>query len=194
MVAIVGIASTYGGIIWYWQRHFEITPISVSEENHAKAAQIKHDLDETLAGMKAGEIPWRKIDYSSVGFPGKEAELLELRREVDGFNLKFGRLPISPSELLELLKAVPSARRYREKDFRRFARDCQMVLLGADSYILNCDGWQPGDRTDLERLVATFQPHTERFYLVGKNLVLFVPPFVKGRPLVVPEVPPSKKK
>lgn len=60
------------------------------------------------------------------------------------------------------------------------------MLLGTDSYILNCDGWQTPERTDLERLVVTFRPDIEKFYLVEENLVLFVPSFVKGRPLPLP--------
>ena len=183
-IALAVVAVAYGSLVLYWQFHFKISPISLSDQEYARVARIGQEVEEVGKGMKAGQVPWRKIDYASVGLPDKEAKLLRLREAVNAFQLKFNRLPDSPSELWELSRAVPGAE-YRQKELRRLGRDCGLVSVTADSYILNCDQWSPPDRVALDRLVGTFQSDTERFYLVESHLILFVPSFVHERPLVV---------
>src|SRR5713101_3863707 len=72
LILILTVIAIYASIALYWQRHLDIKLGPRTERHQAQLAQIDDNLERTVNGMKKGEIPWRKADYKSIGFPEKE--------------------------------------------------------------------------------------------------------------------------
>ncbi len=186
-VSILAVGTAYAALVVYVQMHLSLGPSNYGPEERAKLAEDIHQIEAVASGVKAGKIPWRTVDYRSIGFPEQEAKLLQLRRWVDAFEVKFHRLPASVGDFSQLAASGDQRRR-----FRRFASQCQIVALESESYILNCSEWKFESRADLDHLVGSFPPATEKFYLVWNHVILYVPPFVSNRPLRVTE--PDREK
>jgi len=125
-----------------------------------------------LAGK--GAFPSRNVNHSSVGSPLIESRLIELRRDMGIYESRHQRLPVDFPELLSL-GFPPNWKDHLEK----FEKECEIVSLTPDSCILNCDGWALPS-ANVQALVHTFDPQTERFYKVENHILLYVPPLTKG--------------
>src|SRR5215470_16664697 len=67
----------------YAMRTFRLDfPISTAEER-SRSAEIVKSIDAMKQGLEKGTMPWRRVDTSSIGFPEKEATLLNLQSEID---------------------------------------------------------------------------------------------------------------
>ncbi len=184
-LAVVAGASLYA--LW----RFQHTPLrAFNEEDLRWFEGLIMGAEEFHKEMSAGKMPWRKADYSSVGFPEKEAKLRELRTAIELSQIRFGRLPNNPAELLDMIK-VSEIRSDEKREYAELARECQIVVLAPDSYILNCNGWKLPNKAELSRLVESFDPDTEKFYLVQRHVILYAPSFVHGQPL--PGQPEAKE-
>ena len=125
---------------------------------------------------RAGKLPSRRIDYASIGSPENEKRLLELRKAIDLYEFRYGRLPKTTEELAQI-RGVPPETAHA---YSRLAGTCQILYLGPVSYLLNCDGWTAPATPELGALVKTFDPYSERFYRVDSHVLMFVPPHSIG--------------
>lgn len=143
------------------------------------AADVMRAIVAVASGVKEGRIAWRKADYSSVGFPQKERELLDLRRALDLFEIAYGHLPAKSGDLMSLANPQQDTNATERRTCARLATECQLVPLGKDSFLLNCDGWPLPNEAAVHSLVGTFDQQTEKFYLVQGHVLLYLPPFEK---------------
>jgi hypothetical protein len=157
--------------------HFEI-PIHFSKDSFAGLAS---EIKPIETGLRGGSIPWRISDYSSVGFPKQEAQLIEMRRAVDFFHVKYGRLPEIPDDFLRLT-TIPGIPSTNKNAFKEIANDCSILVLGEDSYILNCDGWKPWAPGEARKHAQNYDNRTEKFYTADNHVILFVPASITGTP------------
>jgi hypothetical protein len=180
----VTLGVLFAAATWYAHRRLTIGPMAMTDEDRAKFVAAQRILEQTVAGMKSGQVPWKQLDYSSVGSPKEEGVLLQLRRDLGAFEIMFGRWPTGIRELRRLNSAFEATLTQR---FHREAiiRACRIVSVRSESYILNCDGWDPPEDHELQLLVGRFDPETEKFYAIQGHVILFVPPFVKNKPLAV---------
>ena len=149
------------------------------------AEAITENLKEATKQVPPGSAPWRKVDHNSIGFPSSEAELLELEGFVGVFEVSQRSLPAHSADLLALERVAPRPPRVQAR-LNKLVKDCQLISLAEDSYILNCDGWTPPSGEALKPLVNAFDSETERFYNLQGHVILYVPPFVKARPFSEP--------
>ena len=165
----------------YSLRTFKLkfSPATASEQ--APIGQISRNLDELNKGIANGTVPWRKIDRSSVGFPEKEARLLILRSDVDFFSVKFGHHPFHIGELTQLTE-LPDFSADQGKAIQNLRKDCEIVNLETDSYILSCDAFSSLPLTEKNDLLKSFDRETEKFYNAGGRVILYVPPPISGKP------------
>jgi hypothetical protein len=140
-------------------------------------------IDEVVREAKNGTIHWRKMDRTSVGSPRTEARLLQLHDSIYYFALTFGQPPANIGEMSRLL-TNPQMSPNEKALYQGFIRDCQIVNLATDSYILNCDGWVSPLPSELQQLVNAFDSDSVKFYSVQDHVILFVPRSVSGKPLV----------
>ena len=144
-------------------------------------APLVNEIKLIDTGLRTGLIPWRISNYSTIGFPKQEAQLIEMRRAVDFFQVKYRRLPEIPDDFLRLT-TIPGIPSTNKNEFKKIANDCSILVLGEDSYILNCDGWKPWDPDEARNHVQNYDNRTEKFYTVDKHLILFVPVRITGTP------------
>ena len=144
---------------------------------------IKEQVEAMRRLGSSGAFPVRKFDNSSVGSVAVEAELVDLRRDIEVFESMHGRLPLDFAELTSV-KFTPDWNRR----LTRYANECRIVMLGVDSCILNCDSWTPPNSGDLSSLVNSFDPRTGRFYKVQDHVLLYVPP-----PMMLAASPANQK-
>jgi hypothetical protein len=138
---------------------------------------LKKQLQWAVEEARKGSFPSRRVDHTSVGSALTEAKLLEIRRDTRAYESMLQRLPIDFSEL-ESVGLPPNWKENLEK----LRKDCRIVVLTSDSEILNCDGWTRPSASDLDALLRSFDPRTERFYKVESHVLLYVPPLTKGIP------------
>lgn len=141
----------------------------------AKVKAMDDQLPRVLEQARKGSFPSRRFDHSSVGSAPTEAKLLEIRRDIGQYESIHHRFPVDFPELLSL--GFPPNWKH---DLEKFKNECQIVVLSEDSDILNCDDWTRPSASDLEALVHSFDPHTERFYKIPGHVLLCVPPLTKG--------------
>jgi hypothetical protein len=156
----------------YGLGHFRIKFPPLMSEN-SPAHEIAKSVGATSQGVMKGTVPWRKVDTSSIGFPEKEARLLTLKSDVDVFILTFGHRPSHIGEISHLSETPHSDKRLR--------KECEIVNLEADSYILDCDSFSSISETEMMGLLKSFDKETERFYEVRGHIVLYAPPFTLGK-------------
>ncbi len=165
----------------YTVRTFKLkfSPSTASEKS--RMAKIVKNIDELSQGVSKGTVSWRKIDRSSIGFPETEARLLMLRSEVDFFIATFGH---QPSDIAELgrLSELPDYRSERGRSLQNLRRDCEIVNLEPDSYILSCDTFSSLSAAEKKELLKSFDRETERFYQARSHIILYVPPPKLGKP------------
>lgn len=175
---VLGAASLVG-LTFYARWKLEI-PISITQEDRARASDLKDRLEHFQAGVKTGEVSWRRVDFTSVGFPEKEAVLRQLWDGITVFQLRFRRLPKTTRELAQLSTAPSAPRSGVRVDYKKLASECSMVSIAEDSFILNCDDWQPPPTLEkLGSLTKGFDRNTARFYVAGDHVVLFAPPVAR---------------
>ena len=143
--------------------------------------EISKDLDKLSQGIRNGSIPWRKIDRSSVGFPEKEARLLMLRSEVDFFTVKFGHQPSQIGDLTKLAD-LPDFPADQAKAIKSLRKNCEIVSMEPDSYILSCDGFSSLSPTVRDELLKSFDRENEKFYDAQGLVILYGPPPITGKP------------
>jgi hypothetical protein len=152
-------------------------------------AQLLNDIDRWVPTSRIdglvreaqdGTIHWRKMDRTSVGSPKTEARLLQLHDSIYYFSLTFRQPPADIGEMSRLL-TIPQMSPNEKALYQGFIRDCQIVNLRTDSYILNCDGWVPPP-SEIQQLVKAFDSETEKFYSIQDHVIFFVPPPVSGKP------------
>src|SRR5260370_6208661 len=126
------LVCVYLGVSWYVRKTFtlQISVPAIAEQ----ARPIGGEVDKLDKRAREGTIPWRAVDHSSVGYPQQEAKLLQLRSGIDFFSGAFGHLPTDIKEMSRL-PAQPA------NNYESLIGDCQILTIGSDSYILNCDGW-----------------------------------------------------
>src|ERR1700738_1105377 len=171
IVAPLTLLFAYLGTSLYIQKTFRLRiSIPVITE---KASPIASEINKLAKGARDGAVPWRAVDHSSVGHPQQEAKLLELRSGIDFFSGTFGRLPTDINEMSRL--PVRPANKYED-----LIKDCQILTLGPESYIVNCDRWSSPPPSQMGALVRTFGAETERFYVRQDHVILYVPHPVSG--------------
>src|SRR4029077_20211529 len=159
--------------------NLRLPPLSAAEKT------IADEVGTLDQGMRDGTIAWRKADYTSVGFPDQEAKLLHLRSGIDFFTGSFGHAPSDIKDLARL-STVPGLSSNQKRLYGSLVRDCQILTMQTDSYILNCDGWSPPSSLQIEQWTRTVDRETEKFFVMQGHVILFVPPPVSGKPLVLP--------
>jgi hypothetical protein len=171
VLAIVFVAVA-NGVVYFGFRNLDLS--HPSSDVAVLAASVSHlerqAREETIAA--------RKFDHSSIGFDPAERKLLELRRDMAIYESIHKRLPVDFAELLSI--GLPPS---RNESAQNLGKECRIIALAANSGILNCDGWEPRSATDLNSLVDTFEPHTERFYEIGGHVLLYIPSPAIGIPL-----------
>jgi len=187
-VPVVVVILVLIGIVIYFRCYYRFGSLQVVTQQLPRTDFHKawQDTEMIFEGMKAGRIPWRRTDVSSVGYPQKEEELLAMDRSVDAFLLQFGQLPRSTGELFQKRRSLSLAEG-RDLESHGYYEQCWIAVLGSDSYLLNCDGLRPLNLRELQTLVSGFEPGIERFLVVEGHVVLHVPPFVRDVPLQSPE-------
>lgn len=153
-------------------------------QRHSQAPYTMQDADRTvdlvrglvgqarmLAAMQAGTATGGLvIDWSTVGFPKRERRLKDVWAHVELFRARYAQLPKDITELKAFLKAnAPSASSGGAEE------GCAIVAPTADSYLLNCDGWHPRSSAALESALASFKPGVQRYYLIDRHVILWVP-------------------
>ncbi len=116
---------------------------------------------------------WWKVDYSSVGAPDRELQLMNFRSALGYYELRNVVSPISVAELNSLASThdLPDSARQL---YRTLASSCQMYASVDRSFLLSCDGLtaeeaaRSGDKLRME-------PRVERFYKLGAHVILRVP-------------------
>jgi len=143
--------------------------------------EISKHLDKLSQGIRNGTVPWRKIDRSSVGFPEKEARLLMLRSEVDFFTVKFGHHPSQIGDLTRVAD-LPDFPANQAKVIKSLRKNCEIVNLEPDSYILGCDAFSSLSPSVKDELLKSFDRENEKFYDAHGHVILYVPPPISGKP------------
>jgi hypothetical protein len=170
-VAIFGICC----VIWIGlllQVRHKLESLDFSGPNPQVGA-LQAELKEiTKLALRDKALPMRKFDPSSIGFKPVESEELDLRRDVNIFESSQKRLPVDFKDLQNGVK-LPGT--WAEK-LTRYAKECGIVILNHESYILNCDGWMPANAEELNSLVHSFDSRTGRFYEVQNHVLLYSPP------------------
>jgi hypothetical protein len=174
MVASVTMVCAYLGLSYYVQKTFKlrISVPAITEKGRVIGDEAKKLGDE----VRHGHVPRRPLDHKSVGFPRQEARLLQLQNSITLFSASYGHLPTDVGQLSSL--SVPPA---DKRSFDSLIKDCQILGLEPDSYILNCDGWTPPPASQITELVQTFDGEIERFYVREGHVLLFVPPSTSRR-------------
>ena len=155
-------------------RSFHVALSPITKEDRQKLAALAKILET------ANRYPHREVDNTSVGFPVIEHQLQVVGQLVDAFQLNFGRLPASIEELMAL-SAAGSRQEQAKEEIRLESRNCRIFNLSAESYFLNCDGWNPGEKT-LRDLKVAADKRYNRFYNFNGHVVLSVPPPYVARP------------
>jgi hypothetical protein len=165
-IAILAMLCVYATLA---VRSFHIALSPVTDEDRQKFAVLAKILE-------TAELPHREVDNTSVGFPVIEHRLQVIEELVDVFQVKFGRLPAS----IEELTAIPAGSRQEQakKEIRSESRNCRIFNLSAESYLLNCDDWNPSEKTLQDFKVAADKRYV-RFYNFNGHVILSVPlPYV----------------
>jgi hypothetical protein len=180
---IVGTSLTFVALlalVLYVKLTFKINFKPLTEAEKAQFTLIGKQIERLAQSARTGEIPWRRLDFSSVGSPEREAQLLQLRRAIDVYSLSHSQPAVRIEGMSSWLRA-PQKYAYQKRVYEAL-RECQILNLQVDSYILNCDGWVAPASPQLPELVGTFDRETEKFYLIEGHTILFVPPPVSGKP------------
>lgn len=175
LIALACFMVAFVVIRWWVVSHLDFS--YVGQVTEVNARDVAQNVDAVARGVEEGKLPWRKLDLTSVGAQGKEAQLVELRRLLQVFEVGLGRAPKDASDLKHLTSQRSlsfSQRRLVEKD----ASECEIFTFPQDSYLLNCDGWRAEGSIpkNLEPLIEHFDPETEKFYVVGGHVFLYAPP------------------
>jgi len=182
---LLALVLAYLAMWWYVSATFELRIFPLSAEDRARINLVAEELSKLAQGVSNGTTPWRQVDRSSVGFPLQEANLVQLRNGIDFFAGSFGRQPSDASELPRLL-TLPGMGWSQKHLYQTLAKECQILTLQPDSYILNCDGWNAPPWSHIGDLVRTFNREKEKFYAVQGHVILFVPSPVSGKPPALP--------
>ncbi len=185
-LSILGVCGIFYAWGLYALRTWKLPPLIMSAEDKARVEALQKSVDAVVEALRKGEVGWRRADHSTVGFPEKESQLVKARNEIEIYYRTFHRLPQRLSDLLKIRTAT-----LRQKfTFAKIAWECEFFPLTSESYILNCDGWKAPQKAKLEEMVGGFDRETERFYVVEGHVVLYVPPFVRGRAPTIGEPGP----
>src|SRR4029077_242714 len=175
LVFLLACAALYSYLFWKVKTiHF----LSSSPAVNAIAQEVKPLTDKA----RAGAFPWRKVDHTSVGSPQSEASLLQLRNGIDFFANAFGHPPAEAQDLARM-STLPKMSSNQKHLYQSLANDCQILTLQRNSYILNCDHWNSPPRPQIDDLVRSFDPETEKFYSLQDHEVLYFPPAISGKRL-----------
>jgi len=144
-------------------------------EASAKAKVIGKQVELIRKLASVGAFPSRRRNLTSVGAPLIEKKLITLSRDSSLYESRYDRLPLNFEELKRF--GLPQD---WEEDVERLEGECQIVPLTAHSTIMNCDGWARPSADELNLLVRSFYPQTERFYEIDGHILLYIPPFTTG--------------
>jgi hypothetical protein len=164
----------------YTVKTFRLRFSSPDASEGSRMAEIGKNLNELSRKVEKGDIPWRKIDRSSIGFPESEARLLTLRSAVDFFIGEFGHPPFEIGELdhLSELTGYPLD---KLREIQNLPKNCEIVNLKTDSFILDCGAFSSLSTTEIDELLKSFDKETEKFYEVRGQVILYVPPPMRGK-------------
>ncbi|MGA7839951.1 MAG: hypothetical protein WCA34_03485, partial [Candidatus Acidiferrales bacterium] len=146
----------------------EVTPFAQALKQIQYAIPVGK-IDELYRTVTAGEVQWRKVDRGSAGSPKKEARLMQLHDGMYYFSLTFGHPPASIGEMSRFL-TTPQVSQDQNDLYTGLIRDCQILNLRSDSYILNCDGWVSPSPSEFQQLAKVFDSETEKFYSVQDHV------------------------
>lgn len=169
-IAILGILCVASIALLLHVRH-KLRTLEISTPTPQVRA-VQAQLKELTKLASDGGLPTRKFDSSSVGSQLAESEELDLRRDVTVFESSQKRLPVN---LQDLQNGVKLPGTWAEK-LSKYAKECRIIVLRQESYILNCDGWTPANTEDLSSAVRSFDSQTGRFYRVQNHVLLYSPP------------------
>ena len=154
-------------------RH-RLRSLEISRPAHQVQA-VQSQLKELTKLSRGNILSMRKFDSSSVGSKSTESEELELRRDINIFESSQRRLPVDFQDLQNGVKLPGS---WLGK-LNKYAKECRILVLSHESYILNCDGWRP-NIDELNSAVHSFDGETGRFYKVQNHVLLYSPPPTTG--------------
>jgi hypothetical protein len=109
------------------------------------------------------------VDQSSIGDRETEAEMSYVAAMPDLYKTKFGSAPSSMSDLQKL----PEFEHADALNNRSFSRDCSIYFDQGASFAVSCGRSRPS-KPDLAAFMRT-APSVQKFYMVGKNEILYVP-------------------
>ena len=178
LAVAVTVALAVVAVRWWAVAHLDFS--NVGRTTEVRPSDVAAQVEALAQDVKEGKVPWTKVDLTSIGAPGAEAQLLELRRLLQVFEVGFKRPPKDASELRLLITQghlSSHQRRLVEEDAGR----CNIFVFPEYSYLLNCDGWHPAGEEVPKSLVERFDVETERFYLVHGHVFLYAPPSVAHR-------------
>jgi hypothetical protein len=168
---ILCFALSISGIVMltiYELATFRIRLTPITEEDTKPFSAIGKLLETTE------RRPNREVDDTSVGFPDREQRLRVIGQLVHVFEIRFGHLPESLEDLIAIPTSGPKQQRAKD-EIKSAVAGCQLFHLSVNSYLLNCDGWNPDERSLLQ-LEKTSDRQKVRFYSVDQHVVLSVPP------------------
>jgi hypothetical protein len=169
--SVLGIALVLAGTWWWAVTHIDLSGVRIDKTN---VSQVVKQVDTISRAVRDGSIPTRKVDFSSVGQPEKESELLSFRYFLPIYLFAFGSSPADAPDLRRLL-SLANLNANQRKLVERDSRDCVFFPFAHDSYLINCDGWHSATADTLESLVARFDTETEKFYVIEGHVFLYAP-------------------
>jgi hypothetical protein len=160
---------------WSFEKYYRLPQELVSKQSLADIDAFGDYLQSVASKTRNGTMSPRKVNLSTIGFPEEEGELRSFRHWLQVYVVTRGEIPKQSSQMATFFAAsqLPSNQRSAA---RRSTEQCNILHLGNDSYALSCDNWNPPDPSSLARITQTFDPETERFYILDGHVILFAPP------------------
>ncbi len=175
LLGVIALVVAAFGLAWYWFiASFHLSNNLVPKNTTAIVDEFGKHLQSISQKAAKGEIPSRKIDFSSVGHLEMESELLMLRHWMEVYEISEGSPPKQAIDLQRLV-AGASLEAEQKKRIQNLIQDCQILMPNEDSYLLNCDGWRPKTVYDIQEFITRFDLETEKFYIQSDHVFLYGP-------------------
>lgn len=174
LLVVIVLLCILGFFLYEWHR-FNIKLAPITDRDVATFTALANLLQATARYP----YPSRPVDDRSLGFPQKEAQLQLLDQPVSLFEGRFHRLPTSLNELPMVIEEGPRAKTARQ-ELQELASSCQILLLGAESYVLNCDDWNPHGKVSWDIVLGSPRLDSVKFLLADGHVLLFAPPPTKS--------------
>src|SRR5579859_2911016 len=154
-ILLAGILAAFGLAYYWFIASFQLPHDIAPKTANTKLDYFREYIDSLDNRIKKGNIPSRKLDTTSVGYPKMESKLLTFRHWIEVYGVSFGNLPGQSSDLNRLV-GEGSLKAEQKKLIGDIINQCQIFRFTGDSYLLNCDGWQLQTPQDAQRMTGHF--------------------------------------